>query len=321
MSDAPVRRPDDALARLDGPPGARALELALGSLRPSSAACYAGHWRRLAEHHGYTPADFVAIFLRLGPTDAAELLREYLAHMERIGRSARYRHTCVGAVFGMLRRWRAAGLTDLDLRDLVRAPKIRQGRGREDVPTPAEVEQLIACVAAAAEAGDWRPARDLALVLLLYTGGIRRGEAVGLRVSDYDRREQCVWVLSKGHDMREPQPIGDRALTALESLLELERRPAEWSLLASSPGIRRAMTGGDVYYAIGLWCDRAGLRRIAPHLLRHACGTQLAKGGASLTEVQRFLRHATPGQSVRYFGEDRARGVELARSLDLTPPG
>lgn len=308
-----------------GPPpvtpdrAARALEAALGSLRPSSRRTYAGHWRRLAAHHGYEPADFVAVFLHLDPMDAAALVGDYLEHLERNGKSARYRHTCVGAVFGMLRRWRAAGVTDLDLRDLIHAPKLRQGRGRADVPKPAEAEALIGTVRAAAEAGSPHARRDLALVLLLHDSGLRRGEAIGLRVGDYSAAEQCVWVRSKGADMREPQPVSDRGRAALEAWIDGRIGDPTAPIFPARAWGLEPMEGADVYYTIGVWCERAGLRKIAPHLLRHACGTELAKRGATLAEVQRFLRHATPAQSMRYFAEDRARGVELARSFDVDP--
>src|SRR5688572_11463166 len=65
----------------------------------------------------------------------------------------------------------------------------------------------------------FRSSRDRAMLMLLYSSGLRVSELVGLRVQDVDRARGVVSPLGKGHKRR-LVPIAAPALGALDAYLE-----------------------------------------------------------------------------------------------------
>lgn len=283
---------------------ATALLLALSTLRPSTRKQYASVWRRFACHYGHDPAAFVRVLLTMTPTEAALTINGYVEHLRRSGCAPRTCANVVGAVLGMLRRWRAAGLTELDVRDLVRAPKVRS-YGRRDVPDADAVEYLIEWTR---QASDELAPRDLAIILLLHDSALRRSEVAGLRRCDYDPARRAVWIRSKGLDDRERQPVSQRAAAALAPFFG----DSSDAMFRGARG--RPIRGDGIFALLRSRCEQAELDPIGPHKLRHAGLTRLASR-YPLHEVQRYARHASPDQTAGYVA-DAQRGTELADVFD-----
>jgi integrase/recombinase XerC len=162
------------------------------------------------------------------------------------------------------------------------------------------------------------PARDRALLELLYSTGIRVSELVGLDWADVDRRGEVVRVLGKGRKER-IVPIGATALAALEHY----RRT--WSAdRRTTAGPRRAgdavflnarggrLTVRSVARIVAHWVGRAGTRVAAsPHAFRHSFATHLLNAGADLRVIQELLGHASLSTTQRYTHVDFARLAEV----------
>ena len=139
-------------------------------------------------------------------------------------------------------------------------------------------------------------ARDRAILELLYAGGIRVGELVGLDLDGYDERRSLLRVLGKGNKERSV-PIGAPAAHALETYLA-QARPQ-----LVSPRTRNALILGarggridprEVRRIVHRAAQRvAGAPDIGPHGLRHSAATHLLEGGADLRSVQELLGHAS----------------------------
>lgn len=308
MSDEPAPILAGAKLPADDAGTRRALSMALGGLKASTRRTYAGHWARMAAHFGSEPQDFVAVFLRMTRSDAAALVQDYIEQLEREGKSVRTRATAVGAVLGMLRRWRAAGVTDLDLRELVRAPKLRH-YGRRDVPTQADVRALLGCTIMA---GDRDSLRDRALIMLLHDSALRRGEVASLRVRDIDAGRQAVWVLRKGRDGRVDQAVSRRAMRALAQLAN--GRNGDDPVFVGRTGA--PMDGSAIYYVLRKRSRQAGLDPITPHQLRHACITELARRGHNIDALQPYADHADPSQTAAYMADVEGAARALAETFD-----
>jgi integrase/recombinase XerC len=167
---------------------------------------------------------------------------------------------------------------------------------------PPTLEQATAArmldeaIATARETGGPVAARDVALLELLYSTGIRVSELCGLDVDDLDRQRSVVRVLGKGSKER-TVPVGAPAVRAVEAWLA-EARP---QLITRESG--QAMFLGER----GKRIDPRVVRRIVhrslrvtegapdlgPHGLRHAMATHLLEGGADLRSVQEMLGHAS----------------------------
>jgi integrase/recombinase XerC len=155
---------------------------------------------------------------------------------------------------------------------------------------------LDEAVAKARETGGPVAARDVALLELLYSTGIRVSELCGLDLDDLDPQRLVIRVFGKGSKER-TVPVGVPALRAVEAWLA-RGRPR---LTTSDSG--RAMFLGER----GKRIDPRVVRRIVhrslrvtegapdlgPHGLRHAMATHLLEGGADLRSVQEMLGHAS----------------------------
>ncbi len=159
-----------------------------------------------------------------------------------------------------------------------------------------DVERMLDQVGAAARAADAGGValRDRALVELLYAGGLRVSEAVGLRQEDLRLDAGSVQVRGKG-DKERIVPIGRRAVEALE--VYVARGRAELLRKAKAAGgVQRTLflsARGGRMTAQSVWTL---VRRLdpnaSPHKLRHSCATHMVEHGADLRTVQTLLGHA-----------------------------
>ena len=137
--------------------------------------------------------------------------------------------------------------------------------------------------------------RDQAILEVLYAGGLRVGEIVGLREEDLHLDVARAQVRGKG-DKERVVPLGRRAVESLETYIAarsaLARSGVQRALFLSARGrpltrqwvwemVRRAAHGGD-----------SSARKVSPHMLRHSCATHMVEHGADLRSVQRLLGHA-----------------------------
>ena len=127
---------------------------------------------------------------------------------------------------------------------------------------------------------------------LLYAGGLRVSEVVGLRVEDLQLDVARVIVRGKG-DKDRIVPVGRAALESLEAYLE-RGRPL---LLRKGTGVRREvfLSGrGVAWNRGGVWGVVKGLGggKVSPHTMRHSFATHMVEGGADLRTVQTLLGHA-----------------------------
>jgi integrase/recombinase XerD len=186
----------------------------------------------------------------------------------------------------------------------------RRGRTLPRTLSPAEAERLVEAAAGTTP----RALRDRALVELLYGGGLRVSEAVGLQKSSVDLDARLVRCLGKGSKER-VVPIGRQAVQALRRylargrpFLDSRHRP-ELFLNAKGGGLTRA----GAFLILRRLAAKAGLEpeRVHPHLLRHSFATHLLEGGADLRSVQEMLGHADLATTELYTHVSDRRRREL----------
>jgi site-specific recombinase XerD len=179
----------------------------------------------------------------------------------------------------------------------------RRQRRLPDAPKEAEVDGLLKL----AEGQTDLALRNRALLELLYSGGLRSAEAVGLDLSDVDFEQEAIYVRGKGGKER-VVPLGEEAAHHVASYLREGRptlaRGAEDALFLSARGRR---------------LDTSTVRRLVrnPHRLRHAFATHLLEGGADLRTIQELLGHASLSTTQIYSHVDAKR---LRRVYDRSHP-
>ncbi len=134
--------------------------------------------------------------------------------------------------------------------------------------------------------------RDRAMLELLYGGGVRVSELVGLAVEDISLQQGQLLVRGKG-DKERLIPLGTPAIQALMEYLEHGRA----ALLPKSRGANtrhvflsqrgQPLTRQTVWNLV-----KSTNHRASPHMLRHSCATHMVEHGADLRTVQTLLGHA-----------------------------
>jgi len=161
----------------------------------------------------------------------------------------------------------------------------------------AEIEQLFAEAERRAKAGGFREARDLAMLELFYSTGIRLAELAGLNQHDVDLVSDQVKVRGKGKKER-LVPVGSHAGRALRRYYrqrDAVGRVGTRDSRAVFVGRRgQRLTPRGVQLAIKrLLGTLARGRDLHVHSLRHSFATHLLDAGADLRAVQELLGHAS----------------------------
>ena len=125
-----------------------------------------------------------------------------------------------------------------------------------------EIDRLLSA-AGELKPGSYSPLRRenyrLALVLL-YTMGLRRGELVGLTVSDYDANGQTLLVREAKFHKSRLLPLSRDGACEVEAYL-LRRRMAHPSVTPETPLLWHRRTGGRAYTGAGFGTTVRGLFR------------------------------------------------------------
>ena len=168
-----------------------------------------------------------------------------------------------------------------------------------------EVERLLdaAGPAPGTASADARQLRDRALLEFLYGTGARISEVTGLDVDDLELAADPVVLLDGKGGKQRIVPVGSYAVNALDAYL-VRARPGlaaaanRAAKRAASPAVFLNARGGRLTRQ-GAWgiiataAERAGLRHVSPHTLRHSFATHLLDGGADIRVVQELLGHAS----------------------------
>jgi integrase/recombinase XerD len=140
--------------------------------------------------------------------------------------------------------------------------------------------------------------RDRAILELLYAGGLRVSEVVGLSTSDLALDAGRVQVRGKG-DKERIVPLGRAATEALEAYLA-EGRP-HLARIRTVRGAAPQADGARLFLSLrGMPLTRQWVWHLvkvadcsaSPHMLRHSCATHMVEHGADLRSVQTLLGHA-----------------------------
>ena len=158
-----------------------------------------------------------------------------------------------------------------------------------------EMEALFGYAEAHAAGGEFLALRDLAMLELFYSSGLRLAELQGLNLETLDLLTDQVKVRGKGRKER-IVPVGRKASEALRRyLLAREgviRRPGSDRSAAFVNRNGRRIGAGTIQRRMHRLFAAAG-RDGRVHALRHTFATHLMDAGADLRAVQELLGHAS----------------------------
>lgn len=205
------------------------------------------------------------------------------------------------------------GLMREDVGDRLATP--RSQRTLPTVLTVSETEEVFnALESAVSEEIDPHAIRNIAIVELLYSTGIRVSELCGLDLEDIDRARNTIRVFGKGRKER-TVPLGAPALRALDTWINDARAlylsaTSGLALFLGARGKRiDPRTVREVVYTALQALPNSP--RVGPHGLRHSAATHLLERGADLRTVQEILGHASLAttQIYTHVSEERLKAA------------
>jgi integrase/recombinase XerC len=201
------------------------------------------------------------------------------------------------------------------------------------LPRVPSIEQLNRVVDSALDdAASW-PARDKAILEMLYGCGIRNAELTALNLDDIHWANEAILVRGKGQKQRYV-PLGDTAAQALRAYIAERsarlsasdgQKPLNTPALFLNLQLRGLRKGGQARLttrSVGRIVKRIAILRglpsdVHPHTLRHAFGTHLLEEGADLRAIQELLGHERLSTTQRYT---QLTTAQLTAVYDRTHP-
>jgi len=231
---------------------------------------------------------------------SSEDVTDILADSRQKGHAPPTQARLLSSLRGIFRYLRAEGLYQGP--DPTRfAGKMHLWKRLPEVLSPTEALRLMD----APDSSTWKGLRDRALLALLYGGGLRVSEAVGLVVQDITRAKMgektgFLRICGKGGKER-LIPFAGQAEKRLFTWIDNEResrKPKDPQALLSQNGLK--LDRGRAWVLVREYAALADLPAIHPHTLRHSCATHLLAGGGDLRSVQEFLGHSDLRTTERY---------------------
>ena len=159
--------------------------------------------------------------------------------------------------------------------------------------------------------------RDLAMMELMYSSGLRLSELQGLDLGDMDLAGREVRLLGKGNKER-IVPIGSKALEALHHWLEVRSqfKPQDNAVFLNKRGGR--LSHRSIQLVMQKWGEKQGLEsHLHPHKLRHSFATHMLEASGDLRAVQELLGHSNLSTTQIYTHLDFQH---LAKIYDAAHP-
>jgi integrase/recombinase XerC len=254
----------------------------------------------------------------------AHHMRRWMAQMHSSGRTPRGIALIASGWRGFYAWLGREGLVSANPLAGMRAPK-----AAKPLPKALNVDDAVQLASHHNDEQDpWLQARDIAMVELLYSSGLRVAELTGLDVQasatargwiDIDSAE--AHVLGKG-SKRRSVPVGEKAIAALREWLQIrtpqlpEHAQSQTALFVGIRGTR--LTSQAIWQRLRARGVQAGISTpVHPHMLRHSFASHVLQSSGDLRAVQEMLGHANIGTTQIYTRLDYQH---LAKAYDAAHP-
>ncbi|MEE1308516.1 MAG: site-specific tyrosine recombinase, partial [Bacteroidaceae bacterium] len=192
---------------------------------------------------------------------------------------------------------------ETDPTELLESPKL--GKHLPEVLSLPEIDAIEAAIDLSKPEG----VRDLAIIEVLFSCGLRISELCSLKLSELYLEEGYIRVHGKGRKER-LVPIGDSAIDRLRQWFVVRQgckvKPGEEDFVFVSLRRGKRLSRISLFVYIKKYAAKAGIRKnISPHTFRHSFATQLLEGGANLRAIQAMLGHEDIGTTEIYMHVDK----------------
>jgi len=214
-----------------------------------------------------------------------EICSAWIADLFQHNVSARSIQRHISSAKGFFNYLKKIGLVTDSPFDLISSPK--SPSHLPSVLSPEEVSQLL----------NFKPKnaqekRDLAIIELIYSSGLRVSEAVNVNLNDFEDNKNFLRVLGKGSKTR-LVPVGRYAQNAINDwMVQREKLSTNDNALFVNLRGNRISTR-SVQERIKSIAIMQGLPPVNPHMLRHSFATHLLESSGDLRSIQELLGHSS----------------------------
>ena len=214
-----------------------------------------------------------------------EMCSAWIADLFQNNVSARSIQRHISSAKGFFNYLKKSGLVTNSPFELINSPK--SPSHLPNILSPEEVSQLL----------NFKPKnaqekRDLAIIELIYSSGLRVSEAVNINLGDFEDNKTFLRVMGKGSKTR-LVPVGRYAKNAIEGwMIERDKLSTkDNSLFVNLRG--RRITTRSVQERLKNIAIMQGLPPVNPHMLRHSFATHLLESSGDLRSIQELLGHSS----------------------------
>jgi len=238
--------------------------------------------------------------------------------------SERYSHATANKTLSALRGvlqecWRLGYMQAEDYRRAVDVKNVKGTtlpRGRS--LSQGEIGALFrVCIEDATHSGQ----RDAAILAVLYAGGLRRAEAVGLDLVDYEPQNGALTIRAgKGNKARIVY-ASNGSKDAIEAWLAVRGDdPGSFFYRIRRGGhiVTERLTPQSILHILSKRRGQAKIKPFSPHDLRRSFISDLLDAGADIVTVQKLAGHANPSTTSRY--DRRGERVKMKAASMLHVP-
>lgn len=266
-------------------------DLQLRGLSPKTQKAYLSQVRNFARYFKRSPD-------QLGENE----VKEYLLYLlkERKVSDSTYRH-CYGALKFLYQTTLKRNLV------MDKIPRLKKKKKLPIVFDHTEVETLFSVT---------QNLKHRAILMLLYSSGLRVSETATLRISDIDSNRMMVRI-SQGKGGKDRYSILSHV--ALETLRQYYRKylPKEWLFEGHRPD--KHISERSIQRIFEIAKKHAAITKPASaHTLRHSFATHLIEAGTGLHHIQLLLGHTSPKTTTIYLHVSRKDLAKIISPLDIS---
>ena len=214
-----------------------------------------------------------------------EMCSSWIANLFQNNVGARSIQRYISSAKGFFNYLKKSGLVTESPFELINSPK--SPSHLPNILSPEEVSQLL----------NFKPKnaqekRDLAIIELIYSSGLRVSETVNTNLKDFEDNKNFLRVLGKGSKTR-LVPVGRYAQSAINDwIIEREKfSTKDDALFINLRGSR--ITTRSVQERLKNIALVQGLPPVNPHMLRHSFATHLLESSGDLRSIQELLGHSS----------------------------
>ncbi len=212
-----------------------------------------------------------------------ELLREYLSYLNKVNYKNKTISRMISTLRSLFNYLESEKIVDINPTILISNPK-------KEIRLPEflsinEIEKLVNI-----KIEDKFDLRNVLIIELLYSTGIRVSEAINIKTNDIDEYDKRIKVLGKGNKERYVLYGSKFEELYNEYKSKFSNEINNNYLLLSNN--KKKLTESMIRKILNKVALKAGLNKhIYPHMLRHTCATHMLNGGAELLSVKELLGH------------------------------